>query len=154
MAETDAIATLNTLIETCRDGEQGFREAAAQVRDDRVKSLFDDYARERGHFAEELKQEVSRLGGQPDEGGSVSGSAHRGWMRVKGAVTGHDDGTIISEAERGEDVAVAAYRTALSAPLPQQVHHIVERQYSHVKDAHDRVRALEHERKFSHEKTR
>ena len=50
---------------------------------------------------------MQRLGGRPEEGGSVSGAVHRGWMNIKDAVAGHDDKAIIAEAERGEDVAVA-----------------------------------------------
>ena len=143
MAEREVISTLNSLIETCRDGEQGFRHAADNLKDPTVKTLFTEIASERAKFAEELKHEVERLGGRPDEGGSVSGAAHRGWMDVKGSITGHDDKAIISEAERGEDVAVATYREALAEPLPPAVESVVNRQYKHVKEAHDRVRELE-----------
>ena len=141
--EREVISTLNTLIETCRDGEQGFREAAQNLKDPAVKSMFDEFAHERARFAEELKSEVQRLGGSPDEGGSMAGAAHRGWMNVKGAVTGHDDKQIIAEAERGEDVAVATYQKALEEPLPTAIESVVSRQYEHVKMAHDRVRDLE-----------
>ena len=141
MAESSTVSTLNDLIHTCRDGEQGFRSAAENVKDPKVKSLFNDYARERATFADELKTEVTRLGGTPDEGGTVSGAAHRGWMDVKGTLTGRDDKSILDEAERGEDVAVQSYRAALEQPLPQSAKTLVERQYSHVKAAHDRVRA-------------
>ena len=143
MTDKNVISTLNTLIETCRDGEQGFRTAAQNLKDPQVKSFFTEVAQERAGFAEELKDHVQRLGGRPDEGGSAAGAAHRGWMNVKAAVTGGDDTRIIAEAERGEDVAVATYRTALEQKLPPPVDSIVHRQYAHVKDAHDRVRALE-----------
>lgn len=146
MAEKDVISTLNTLIETCRDGEQGFRTAAENLKDTQVKSFFSEKAQERAKFAEELKDEVQRLGGRPDEGGSTAGAAHRGWMNIKAAVTGHDDTRIIAEAERGEDVAVATYQTALEQPLPPAVESVVSRQYTHVKEAHDRVRDLERAR--------
>ena len=146
MAESPVLETLNELIHTCRDGEQGFRSAAENVKDPKVKALFNDYARERAAFANELKEEVSRLGGAPDEGGSTAGAVHRGWMDVKGAVTGRDDGSILNEAERGEDVAVESYRSALEQPLPQSAKTLVERQYTHVRAAHDRVRAERNQR--------
>ena len=146
MAEKDVISTLNTLIETNRDGEQGFRSAAENLKDPSVKTLFSEVARERAQQAEELKREVQRLGGKPEEGGSVSGAAHRGWMNVKGAITGMDDKAIIAEAERGEDAAVATYRDALREPLPAPIEAVVRRQYEHVQQAHDRVRALERSR--------
>ena len=147
MAEQPAVSTLNNLIETCRDGEQGFRNAAENLRDPQVKALFSEFARERGGFAEELEQEVRRLGGTPSQGGSVAGTVHRGWMDVKGAVTGRDDASIIAEAERGEDTAVAAYQAAMQQPLPSGTDALVQRQHAKVKQVHDRVHALEEQRK-------
>jgi uncharacterized protein (TIGR02284 family) len=146
MAEKEVISTLNTLIETCRDGEQGFREAAQNLKDPAVKTLFNEMSHERGRFAEELKSEVQRLGGNPEEGGSMAGAVHRGWMDVKGAITGRDDKQIIAEAERGEDIAVSTYQNALKEPLPTAIESVVNRQYRQVKDAHDRVRDLERAR--------
>jgi uncharacterized protein (TIGR02284 family) len=143
MAEREVISTLNTLIETCRDGEQGFREAAQSIKDGSIKSVFTAIGQERAQFANELAREVQRLGGTPESGGSTAGAMHRGWMNVKEAVAGRDDTSIVAEAERGEDVAVETYRTALEKPLPPDVASIVKRQYSQVQEAHDRVRALE-----------
>ena len=143
MADRDVISTLNTLIQTCRDGEQGFRRASENVRDAELKTIFSEIGRERGQCADELTKEVQRLGAAPATGGSVSGALHRGWMDVKAAVTDEDDKAIVAEAERGEDVAVATFRTALEASLPPDIEAIVRRQFAQVQRAHDRVRALE-----------
>ena len=141
--DKDAISTLNSLIETCNDGAKGFETAAQEVHDSSARQLFQQYARERSQFANELRAEVQRLGGRPEEGGSVSGAVHRGWMNIKDAVAGHDDKAIIAEAARGEDVAVASYQRALEQGLPATVEPTVRRQFSEVKSAHDRVRDLE-----------
>jgi uncharacterized protein (TIGR02284 family) len=138
-----AISTLNSLIETCNDGAQGFQTAAKELRDSSAKALFNKYAGERGQFAAELRGEVQRLGGTPEEGGSVSGTVHRGWMNIKSAIAGHSDSAIIAEAERGEDVAVQTYEKALQSDLPPQVQPTIQRQFTQVKSAHDRVRELE-----------
>lgn len=140
-----AISALNHLIETCRDGEMGFGNAAEHVKDEGLKWMFQGAARKRGEFAEELKEEIRRLHGRAEEGGSVAGSAHRGWMDMKGAVKGHSDTTILTEAARGEDRAVRAYESALEIPLPPSAESIVKKQYMEVKDVHDRIRALEDE---------
>ena len=58
-------------------------------------------------------------------------------------MTGEDENAVISECERGEDSAVSNYKDALNADLPADVRSIVERQYTQVKEAHDRIRALE-----------
>ena len=105
--------------------------------------MFHGVARKRGQFAEELKEEIRRLGGAVEEGGSVAGSAHRGWMDMKGIVKGYGDRTILTEAARGEDSAVKTYESALQTPLPPSAESIVKNQYMEVKDVHDRVRALE-----------
>src|SRR2546423_6815697 len=139
----DAISTLNSLIETCNDGAKGFETAAEEVHDTAARELFRQFASERSQFADQLRTEVQRLGGSPDQGGSVTGAMHRGWMNVKSAVAGHDDSAIIAEAERGEDVAVASYQRALHSNLPPDVQPTVQRQFANVQSAHDRVRELE-----------
>lgn len=138
-----ALATLNDLIETCKDGETGFQTAAEGLTDSTVKGTFARYSRERGQMARELQDEVKGLGGTPEASGSTSAAMHRGWINIKSAVTGKDDKAIIAEAERGEDIAKAAYERALKESLPAQVRALVERQAASVRAAHDHVRSLE-----------
>jgi uncharacterized protein (TIGR02284 family) len=76
-------STLNGLIETLKDGEQGFRTAAEAVKDPNLKSLFQQYSRQRGEMTRELQSEVRRLGGDPEKSGSMAGAAHRGWINIK-----------------------------------------------------------------------
>ena len=139
----EVIRTLNNLIETCRDGQEGFRQAAEAVEDRELQSLFDSYSRQRSQFISDLQAEVRRLGGAPDEGGSVAGALHRGWINLKSAVTGRDRHAIVSEVERGEDSAVRNYEEALEEDLPTDVLPLIERQYAQIVQAHDRVRLLE-----------
>jgi uncharacterized protein (TIGR02284 family) len=136
-------STLNQLLQTCRDGEQGFQAAAQGVDDPNLQHLFESYAQQRGEFAAELEQEVERLGARPAEGGHLTAALHRGWTNIKSVVTGRDEGAIITECERGEDIAVRAYQEALSTPLSPDLRAIVERQLLKVKEAHDQVRSLE-----------
>jgi len=139
----EVISTLNNLIETCKDGENGFRTAAEHVKDSHLKTLFNTYAQQRAQFAAELQSEVRRLGGDPEKAGSVGGAMHRGWINLKAAVTGGEEGAIIAECERGEDAAMKNYHEAQELDLPGPVQTIVERQYRQVKEAHDRIRAME-----------
>lgn len=139
----EVISTLNNLVETCKDGQNGFRTAAEGVKDTKLTTLFNTYSQQRGQFAAELQNEVRRLGGEPEETGSTAAVLHRGWIDIKSAVTGEDEGAIISECERGEDSAVKAYEEALKNNLQGDVKMLVERQFSQVKEAHDLVRSLE-----------
>lgn len=143
MKNEDTIHTLNQLIETCKDGEEGFRTAAEGVSDPKVRTTFQEYSRQRAGMARELQDEVRGLGGSAETSGSVSGSLHRGWINIKSAVTGKDEHRIIAEAERGEDVAKKVFEDALNAPLPEQVKPLVQRMAGQVREAHDRVRDME-----------
>jgi uncharacterized protein (TIGR02284 family) len=139
----DVTATLNGLVETCKDGAQGFRTAADGVEDPGLRRLFASYAEQRAQFATELEGLVARLGGDPADHGHVAGALHRGWINLKAAITGKDDGAVISECERGEDFAKERYKKALDTQLPADVRATVERQYMQVQQAHDHVRSLE-----------
>src|SRR5438445_11634712 len=54
----DAISTLNNLIETLKDGKNGFETAASDVEDSGVKQVFTEFAAERARMAGELQAEV------------------------------------------------------------------------------------------------
>jgi uncharacterized protein (TIGR02284 family) len=136
-------STLNQLVQTCKDGEKGFEAAAEAVDDPNLRHLFESYSQQRSEFASELEQEVMRLAKEPAEEGHMAASFHRGWMSLKAALTGRDEGAIIIECERGEDVAVKAYQQALATPLSAELRAIVERQLIKIQEAHDQVRSLE-----------
>ena len=143
MDNEKAIPILNGLIETCKDGELGFKTAAEGLQDPQARSLFQQYSRQRAEMARELQLEVRRLGGDPGTSGSAAGAAHRGWINIKSIVTGRDDAAIIAEAERGEDSAKTMYERALQSSLFTQTLALVREQSMKVHDAHDRVRTLE-----------
>ena len=136
------ISTLNGLIETCKDGQQGFKTAAEGIKDSSVKSLFHEYSQQRAQFAGELQSEVRNLGGDPENTGSVAAALHRGWIDIKSAVTGKDEHAILSECERGEDSAVSTYQDALKEGLPGNLTSTIQRQLMAIQEAHDRVRTL------------
>jgi uncharacterized protein (TIGR02284 family) len=138
----DVISTLNGLIETCKDGQNGFKEAADGVQRSDLKSLFYEFSQQRSHFAGELQTLVQSLGGDPENSGSTLAALHRGWINIKSAVTGQDDEAILNECERGEDSAKDTYKTALQAGLPGNVLEVVQRQFESILSAHDRVRAF------------
>jgi uncharacterized protein (TIGR02284 family) len=144
MASTEqVISTLNNLIETCRDGQEGFKTAAEGVNNGELKELFYSYSQKRAGFAGELQDEVRRLGGDPEETGSVTASLHRGWMDIRAAVTGGEESSVLAECERGETAAISNYRTAFNVDLPSGVRQTIERQFAEIKEAHNRIRNLE-----------
>jgi uncharacterized protein (TIGR02284 family) len=138
----DVISTLNGLIETCKDGQDGFKEAAEGVKRSDLKSIFYEFSQQRSQFVGELQGLVRELGGDPEKSGSVAGALHRGWINIKSAVTGQDDAAILNECERGEDVAKKTYKEAVEEPLPANITSTVQQQFTAVQSAHDRIKAL------------
>ncbi|MEP6704189.1 MAG: PA2169 family four-helix-bundle protein [Acidobacteriota bacterium] len=141
-SNSDVISTLNGLIETCKDGQNGFKEAAEGVERSDLKSLFYEFSQQRSQFAGELQSLVQSLGGDPENSGSIAAALHRGWINIKSAVTGKDESAILNECERGEDSAKNAYKNALEEALPANVMETIQTQYAAVQSAHDRVKAL------------
>ncbi len=138
----EVISTLNNLIETCKDGEQGFKEAAEGVERSDLKSTFYEYSQQRSQYAGVLQGLVRSLGGDPDTDGSISGAVHRGWINIKAAVTGQDEAAILNECERGEDYAKEAYEDALKMNLPANIQDVLRQQSQGVQAAHNRVKEL------------
>lgn len=142
LSNEDTVKQLNNLIETCKDGEYGFRSCAEHVKSESLRATFNQRAGECAEGARELQQLVVQCGGDPDSGGSASGAMHRGWVSVKGTLSGYSDEAMLEECERGEDVAVQSYRNCLKEDLPPHVKSVVERQYQGVKRNHDQIRDL------------
>jgi len=136
------IDELNKLIETCKDGEYGFQSSAEHVKNPELQQVFTARAAECRKGAEVLQAQVRQLGGEADEGGSASGAIHRGWVAVKGTLSGYGEKAMLEECERGEDAALARYRDALKEDLPPNVRAVVERQYEGVKRNHEQIRTL------------
>lgn len=137
------LKTLNDLIEVLKDGEEGFKTAATDVKVAELNLVFTRYAVQRAEFASELQARVLALGADVETSGSVAGSIHRGWINLKSALSSNEPHAVLAEAERGEDSAVAAYRKALDeAHLDKSTQDIIGRQYADVKAAHDHVKML------------
>ena len=140
---SDLRLTLNELIQTCRDGQEGFLTAAENIDDLEVKKWFNEYSLQRAKFAGELQSASHELGdSKPENASSVGGALHRGWINLKAAVEGRNVHGILVECERGEDSAVSDYRKALELDLPANLRETIQRQYTAIKAAHDRVRKL------------
>ena len=134
---------LDNLIETLKDGQEGFKQAAEAVKDPQLKSVFQQYSVQRGRFISELQTHApSSSERNSDVSGSAAGALHRGWINLKSAITGGDDHAILAECERGEDSAVEEYKKALDDGLTAPVRDLVANEYTEIKQAHDRIKSL------------
>ena len=138
-------AALNTLITTLIDSINGYEDAAANSEGGRFQQLFRERASERRQVVEDLRAEVRRLGGNPEDDGSFLGKSHQRFLDLKAAVTGRDDKAIINEVERGEDYLKEKFEAALeSDQLTGESRAAVERAYQSVRSGHDQVSQLKH----------
>jgi uncharacterized protein (TIGR02284 family) len=147
MDENNAISVVENLIETCKDGQKGYQDAAQHAKRADLKTYFNEQSAERGRFAQELQIELSKLG-KPDKkvSGSVGGAMRRAWLDTK-ANLGGGDKAILESVEAGEDSARDTYNKALTGTLPPSLKEIVRRQAASVQRSHDKARMLRDEAK-------
>ncbi|MFM9905576.1 MAG: ferritin-like domain-containing protein [Pyrinomonadaceae bacterium] len=141
-SNSDVISTLNGLIQTCKDGQDGFKTAAEGIERSDLKSVFYEFSQQRAEFVGVLQGLIRTLGGDPETTGTVSAALHRGWIDIKSLVTGKDEEAILNECERGEDFAKDAYAEALKANLPANIADVVSHLSQAVMAAHNKIKAL------------
>jgi uncharacterized protein (TIGR02284 family) len=115
------------------------------VKNPQLKELFSQLSLQRSKFAGELQTELLSLGEKnPEkEGTTFSGDLHRAWIDLKSAFVNGDDYAVLSEAERGEDVAKSSYADVLKEEdLPASIRRIILVQQSQIQLSHDQVKLL------------
>ena len=139
------ISTLNSLIATTIDSVDGYAEAAKDADSSRFSTIFSERSAERRSVLTMLQAEVSRLGGDPEDDGTVLAGAHRMFLNLKSVVTGNDDKAIVDEVERGEDHIKAKFEEALNdQALAPEVATVIRECFVSVKTGHDQMRDIKH----------
>ena len=145
MDSNDQIKALNELIETTLDSINGYEDSAKNIDNERLRETFRQRADERQQVVQDLRNEVRRIGGDPEQSGTFLGKAHQRFEDLKAAVTGRDEKAIVNEVERGEDYLKAKYETALEgSDLTGDSRSVVERAYHWVREGHDQMSQLKH----------
>ena len=150
--QKEIISTINNLIETLKDGQEGFKQASEAVKDSNLKSIFSEFSLQRSKFAGELQAQAVQMGesNPEDSSSSTAGAMHRAWINLKSAITSGDDHAVLAECERGEDSAIKEYKEAMEGDdLSAPVREIVAQQYTEVKSSHDRIKQLRDTAKVS-----
>ena len=146
-AHSSDTTTLNTLIATLLDSIDGYTKSAQDVKDRDLADRFNARARERQSAVAGLQAAVARLGGNPEDDGTLLAGAHRAFLSLKEAVTGNDEQAIINEIERGEDYLKAKFEAALkNVELAPDARATVEAAWTSVKAGHDEMSGLKHQR--------
>jgi uncharacterized protein (TIGR02284 family) len=146
MENEKVIGLLNDLVRINHDRVTGYEKAIDELKDENadLRTLFQRFISESRQYAQELTQEVGRLGGSPAEGTTNSGKIYRVWMDLKATVSGKDRKAILSNCEFGEDAAQKAYDTALNSDVEFEpsLRDLIIRQKTSLKAGHDEVKRL------------
>lgn len=145
MTDSTDVSVLNTLIATLLDSVEGYQKSAGDIDNQALAGKFNSRARERQSAVTKLQAAVAAAGGQPEDDGTLLGSAHRAFQSLKEAVASRDDKAIVSEIERGEDYLKAKFETALAnAELSAAARSALSEAWDSVKAGHDEMSALKH----------
>ena len=134
------------LVETLKDGEKGYAEAAEKLGDSDRAAWAETLRRlsqQRATFHREIVALGHEYGDDVDESGTIAAAAHRGWISLKDALTGDDADGVLKAVETGEDHAVSEYEKALELDLSSGFREVVTRQHAAVVAARDEVKALQ-----------
>jgi uncharacterized protein (TIGR02284 family) len=141
----DQIGVLNELIETTIDSVTGYEDSAENIGNERLREIFRQRATERQQVVSDLREEVRRLGGNPEDSGTFMGKTHQRFLDLKAAVTGRDEKAIVNEVERGEDYLKGKFDAAVNGgTLTGECRAAVERAYQSVRSGHDQMSQLKH----------
>ena len=134
------------LVETLKDGEEGFARAAKHLRESDHPEWADTMERlskQRASFREEIVGLGHAYGEDVDESGTVAATLHRGWISLKDALTGDDAGGVLKAVTTGENHAVSEYEKALQQDLSSGFREVVTRQHADIVTARGEVRTLQ-----------
>lgn len=138
------ISRLNNLLTRCYDAEAGYKRAADHLKSANMKNYFLELSKQRKEFGWALKNEITRLGGTPDKGGSIEGSLHREWMDMIDDIISRDDEYILEEVQRGENKFIEDYQSVMDEPeISSLTWTLLRNQKNEAKKALDRVEVQE-----------
>jgi len=139
--------TLQSVIESLIDGQEGFEKIGEKLEDPALRQYFAAESLKRASFRGDLET-VLHIQGVHDikESGTSSGAIRCTWAEVK-AKLGGGDHTLLETAEAGEDAAKKAYKDALEKELPLPIKQLLDTQYAHIQSSHDYVKAERDRRK-------
>ena len=133
--------TLNSVIESLIDGQEGFQKTGDALKNPILKHYFLQESLKRAGFRGDLEAVLHQEGVHDiEESGSLSGALRRTWGDLKASM-GASDHSLLETAEQAEDAAKKAYADALENELPLPIRQLLGTQSAHIQASHDYVRA-------------
>jgi uncharacterized protein (TIGR02284 family) len=141
MNNNGVISILENLIETCKAGQNVFRQAAETIQNSEYRRLFNIFSQQRAQFITELQAEAHRLGGRVNEQFKYVAPPTNKTIPFRTPLI-RDEASIVADCQFEEEIAVNDYQAALKEDLPLDIQYVVKRQYMDIRDAYDRIRIL------------
>ena len=136
------IEVLGALVETCRDGKEGFQLASSEVDNLALTPLLQEYAVQRAAFSGELDRLAQEFCDGEWKVEEAGGCRPLGWLKLQSALAEGDELALLIECERQEEIAATRYREALHAHLPEPVRQVLMAQFEAVLAAQARLKAV------------
>ncbi|KKL48069.1 hypothetical protein LCGC14_2329240 [marine sediment metagenome] len=138
---TNAHDTLKKLHTRLIDSRDGYRESRKDATDTAsYTGFFDRMIAEREQFHTQLHQQLRAEGVDVDESGSALAAAHRGWVKLRDAMTG-DDTAVYDEIINGESGLLEVYDDAIAETAGQSGWSFLTEQRAAVERSIDQARA-------------
>ncbi|WP_179008106.1 ferritin-like domain-containing protein [Winogradskyella forsetii] len=136
---------LNDLIEKAYDAEKGFKTVAEHVDNPKLKSFFNEKARERSEHVNDLTTTLRKKGMDVNQNdGSISGSLHRAWIDTKAFFSVDDDESMLEEVRNGEKQAIDDYEDILNhCELNPTLRELLLKQKSEIQASYNKADYLE-----------
>lgn len=142
--DNGTIEVLNDLVEINNDRIAGYEKAANEIENDvsGLKELYLKMAGQSRDMISQLRHEIASMGGEVEEGTTVSGKIYRAWMDVKSAFSSQKGQSTLELCEYGEDAAQKAYEEALATDefLDTQTRQLITDQKADLKISHDIIK--------------
>ena len=130
---------LTALVNACRQGATGFRQAELILDDPGLTPRLTQVAAQFDRSAASLDDELRRRGGMPDAEGPV----HPVWQDLHAELGGgRSRGAVLGGLERGVDGTLALFRESLHEDLPEDLRVVVGAHFHEIETVRHRVGAL------------
>lgn len=136
----EKIDTLNDLIEITRDSAKFYSDAAGEVSNPQLKSLFSDMAQSKNGLVGAMSKQVRSEGAKPAESGTVRGALHKLYTDVRTRF-GDTNYGYVRELEETEDRMLKAFdNVAGDSDTPAEVRTLVNGYLPTIRQHHDMMR--------------
>lgn len=138
----ETLERVQRLIQANLDSYEGYKDAAEDVKNTRLRQLFNELSMTRSRQAASLQTYVTWNDEEPKDEGTVRGDIHRAWMNIRAAINSGDEEVVLIEASRGESHIKELYEETLKGIPGNALSDVLHAQYKTVKDDHARIEAL------------